>query len=347
MKIAMIGFDLPPEGRGGVCHVVHRLANSLVERNIGVDVFTTSHKPEDAKYNVFRINLGFFDILPKALKPLLFSLYLSWQDFSTYDLIHSHGDEQFISSNKPVLRTFHGSASGEAIYSRNPLRYMIQLFVVYPLEILASLRASIAVAVSKHTCYQIPFIKRVIHNGVGIEKFRPGTKSQNPSILFVGGKIGGRKRGNSLIKLFSSYILKEIPSAELWIVSSDKVEGKNIKYYSDLTISQLAEIYRQAWVFCLPSAYEGFGIPYIEAMASGTAVISSPNLGAKEIIGRNEWGIISEDDKLGQTIISVLKDKTKRNFFERQGLQRNKDFSFEKMVNEYIMLYKKIRRQGK
>ncbi len=47
---------------------------------------------------------------------------------------------------------------------------------------------------------------------------------------------------------------------------------------------KLCELYQRAWILCLPSTYEGFGVPYIEAMASGTVAVASPNPGAKEIL---------------------------------------------------------------
>ena len=58
----------------------------------------------------------------------------------------------------------------------------------------------------------------------------------------------------------------------------------------------LAALLAEAWVFCYPSIYEGFGIPYIEAMAAGTAIVTSPNAGAGEVLKNGRYGIICDDD---------------------------------------------------
>ena len=55
--------------------------------------------------------------------------------------------------------------------------------------------------------------------------------------------------------------------------------GAGITVLGRLDDEELAREYRAAWVFCLPSSYEGFGIPYAEAMASGTPVVATPNPG--------------------------------------------------------------------
>jgi glycosyltransferase involved in cell wall biosynthesis len=47
----------------------------------------------------------------------------------------------------------------------------------------------------------------------------------------------------------------------------------------------LAELYRRASVFCYPSLYEGFGLPVLEAMAAGTAVVTSSTSSLPEVGG--------------------------------------------------------------
>lgn len=48
-----------------------------------------------------------------------------------------------------------------------------------------------------------------------------------------------------------------------------------VRVLGKVSLERLTEFYRRAWLFCLPSSYEGFGVPYIEAMASGTAVVAT------------------------------------------------------------------------
>ena len=91
----------------------------------------------------------------------------------------------------------------------------------------------------------------------------------------------------------------------------------------------------QAFVF--PSFYEGFGIPILEAMACGCPVITS-NFGAtKEVAGNTA---ILVDPKLegdiAQGIISVLENQALREYIIKKGIERAKQFSWEKCAQETL-----------
>ena len=102
---------------------------------------------------------------------------------------------------------------------------------------------------------------------------------------------------------------------------------------------KLAELYRKAWVFCLPSTYEGFGVPYIEAMASGTAVVASTNPGAIEVTVNGTCGVIAKDDELAEKIIEILRDSAFRQRLEVVGLKRSQDFSWDTVCSAYEELF--------
>ena len=67
-----------------------------------------------------------------------------------------------------------------------------------------------------------------------------------------------------------------VPDAEVWLVEPRRRRGAGRRAFGAVDEATLHELLRRAWVMCLPSAYEGFGRPYIEAMAAGTAVVASP-----------------------------------------------------------------------
>jgi len=93
-----------------------------------------------------------------------------------------------------------------------------------------------------------------------------------------------------------------------------------------ISTETLADLYRRAWVFCLPSTYEGFGVPYIEAMASGTPVVASPNPGAREVTQEGRFGLIASDSALSETLLRVLTEEDYTPEVTQEGLLRATGF---------------------
>lgn len=99
----------------------------------------------------------------------------------------------------------------------------------------------------------------------------------------------------------------------------------------------LPAIYSGADLFVITSFYEGFGIPPIEAMASGTPVISSNATSLPEVIG-DAGLLVSPNDIQGLTraIEQVLNDHTLRDTLVQKGLQRIQVFTQEKVAGKIL-----------
>lgn len=65
--------------------------------------------------------------------------------------------------------------------------------------------------------------------------------------------------------------------------------GDYVNFEPFLDESELRNLYRKAWLFVMPSLYEGFGIPLLEAMASGTPVACSNTTSLPEVVGDAGW----------------------------------------------------------
>jgi glycosyltransferase involved in cell wall biosynthesis len=202
--------------------------------------------------------------------------------------------------------------------------------------------ANDSVAVSRNTMRYIPGIHHVIPCGVDTDAFRPGgRKSDAPSILFVG-TMHGRKRGTMLLDAFVRHIRPKIPSAELWCVcqrpdGQPDVEG--VRWTGRIDQNTLVDLYRQAWAFCLPSSYEGFGVPYVEAMASGLPVVASPNVGAREVTAEGRYGRIVEDSGLAEALVQLLSDAALRGQLAEAGLERSRAYAWDEICRQYERVY--------
>jgi phosphatidylinositol alpha-mannosyltransferase len=337
MKIAMTHVDLPNESKGGVAFQVHYLANALVKRGHEITMFTFSPAYADCLYQVHQ-----YPISPRLRRYKAF--LLAWQtsrtDFSPFDLVHAHGDNYLLRNQHPQLRTFYGSAKDEAETAVSLKRRIYQT-IITRLEDIGARVADTNVGISEATRQRVPAVSKIVPCGVDLTHFYPGMKSAEPSLLFVG-TTGGRKRGALLAKIFLKQIRHEFPNAQLWAVTEKPMEGEGIVNLGKVSLETLTDLYRRAWVFCLPSSYEGFGVPYIEAMASGTAVVATPNPGALEVLDKGRFGVIADDANIGTQINKLFGDISLRENYARMGLERAQDFSWDQVAGRYEQLYQEL-----
>jgi glycosyltransferase involved in cell wall biosynthesis len=95
----------------------------------------------------------------------------------------------------------------------------------------------------------------------------------------------------------------------------------------------LAALYRLASVFVFPSLYEGFGFPPLEAMASGTPVITSNVSSLPEVVGDAAVLIDPMDSgAIADAMARVLGDGSLRTDLIRRGYERVQMFSWERSV---------------
>ena len=329
MNVAITSLYLPSGSKIGVGYVVHALANELTDRGHRGTVFSPSPTPADARYRVVTVPSG------RRFRSFGFAWNLRRCDFSGFDVLNAHGDDWFLwGCRRPRhVHTYHGSLLAEALHVPGA-KEKLRMAALALGELGSCLLADVRVAVSENTRRFVPGVDQVIPNGVDLADFRPaGAKGEAPSVLFVG-TLRGRKRGAMLLETFRREIRPRVPTAEFWAVCEEEVPaGEGVRWFGRVSHERLVELYRQAWVFCLPSTYEGFGVPYIE-------VVATPNPGAREVLRDGQCGLVVPEAELGDALCRVLTDAALRQSLETAGRRRAADFGWDQVCERYEALYR-------
>jgi len=105
----------------------------------------------------------------------------------------------------------------------------------------------------------------------------------------------------------------------------------------------LPKFYSAAEAFVFPSIFEGFGLPVIEAMACGAAVVTSLGSSLEEVAG--DAALLADPhstDSITSAIDRVLGDDAWRAELRRRGIQRAKRFSYRDAAAQTIKLYMEL-----
>ena len=345
MRIGLFHCDLPCHDRkaGGVPVAVHRLGNALAaDPRDHVLVFSLDHAPADAAYQHVRLFDGAAWLATRKLaRMVLLPAALNFADFRGVDVLHLHGDDWFfVRRRPPSVRTLHGSALREAQSAGASAKRRLAQHAMFRLERLAARLADVCLAVGDDA-RRLYHADAIIDNGVDLGVFCPGHKSPEPLVLFVG-TWTGRKRGEFLARQFREVVLPAVPSARLVMVSDHCEPGPGVEWRQRPGDAELADLYRRAWAFAYPSVYEGFGMSYLEAMASGTAVLTSPNPGASHVLDGGRAGLIAPDDTFALTLCRLLGDESLRRDYEARGLVRARQFSWAAVAREHRKIYQTL-----
>lgn len=241
----------------------------------------------------------------------------------------------------------------------------------YRIKINSIKNAQMVIAVSDSTKKNIiKYLKipedriRVIYLGVdNVFKLRDKTKirkilhlPKNKKILLHVGSEEPRKNIPSLIKAFYK-LQRELPNTLLvriglqGVKESEKTREliKNLKlsnkfiYLNNLTREELALFYNAADIFVLPSYYEGFGLPVIEAMASGCPVIAGNSSSLPEIT--NGASLLVDPmniDCLYKKMLLVLRNDELRKELIKRGIARSRKFSWKRCAKETYKVYEEV-----
>jgi glycosyltransferase involved in cell wall biosynthesis len=118
---------------------------------------------------------------------------------------------------------------------------------------------------------------------------------------------------------------------------------KHVRFFGFVSDKTLAVLYRLARVFVFPSLYEGFGLPPLEAMASGTPVITSNVSSLPEVVGDAALLIDPHDPgAIAEAMRRVLMDSDLREELRQKGFTRVRQFSWERSIRRVREIYGEV-----
>ena len=126
------------------------------------------------------------------------------------------------------------------------------------------------------------------------------------------------------------------------------LEGGALRYISltdHVTDADLIDLYLEAEAYVQPSLSEGFGLQTVEAMALGVPVVQSNASCLPEIGGKAALYFDPYDPKdMAEKMAKILGNKALKQKLSKAGLERAKEFSWEKMAKETLKVYEKASR---
>ena len=100
---------------------------------------------------------------------------------------------------------------------------------------------------------------------------------------------------------------------------------------------ELAALYRGAAALLFPTRYEGFGLPVLEAMASGTPIVATPDEAVREVAG--DAAVYALPHELAPAVLQALAERDR---LVAAGLERARTFSWEEAARRTAAVYHEV-----
>ncbi|HYS34671.1 MAG TPA: glycosyltransferase family 4 protein [Pseudonocardiaceae bacterium] len=127
---------------------------------------------------------------------------------------------------------------------------------------------------------------------------------------------------------------------ELVVVGKPRVRDKTVSFRTGLSDVELADLLRSAEIACVPSRYEGFSLPALEAMACGTPLVATTAGALPEVIGSAGLLVPPDDpDRLADALGRLLTEPDLRADLAAAGVRRAAGFTWRRCAEATIAGY--------
>jgi len=370
MRIAFDGTTLRP-GRTGVGYYTEHLLHHLAQEGPDEDLIVVSNQPVDVTRPLpSRVRV---DAPSSRLPRMVWMQTLAPRAMRRVraDIAHFTNGMVPLASPVPTVVTIHDMSL--TLYPRyHPAR---RVMLNRPLVDLAARRADAIITVSQSAkrdimrAYGLPSDRvHVVHEAAApsfhrvedaatLERVRRQHALPERFILYVG-TIEPRKNLPKLIEGFARrHHSGDLPHRLVcagpygWLSRDiddllDRLSIRDaVQFAGYLPFDDLPALYTLAEMFVFPSLYEGFGLPPLEAMASGTPVITSNVSSLPEVVGDAALMIDPYDPAaIADAMRRVLTDASLRSDLRTRGLERARSFSWERSIRRVREIYDEVLR---
>ncbi len=370
LRVAVFSNHLTHRGGTGITRYSQELVRALAQSALHVQVTPVATWSSLNAATMQQMGIPSVRLLPTGrwLTPLLWRTIkvpkLEHLVGAEVDIVHATSVTHQVATRLPLVVTIHdlGPLLHPAWFHTSA-RWNMQTNLKYAIE-----RASALVCVSRvtasslieyakeHYCVDLCSRACVIYEGVSEHFFEepdPGLlphAAREPFILAVGRTSPRKNLGNLLraVEKLRHAIPHNLIVAggdgwdynEINVLRSELGLAHRVHLLGYVSNAQLHALYASASVFVLPSLFEGFGLPILEAMASSCPVITSNLSSLPEVAGDAAVLVDPQNvDEMADAIKTVCVDQSIANELRGKGSARARRFTWERCASETAELY--------
>ncbi len=279
-------------------------------------------------------------------------LYITFEAmFRQGDVNHITGDVHFLALGMKKSKTILTVLDCVFLNETNPIKRAIlkTFWMTLPIKksvMLTAISAATKNEILKH-CNIKPEKIRVIHVAISPDfYYQPKAfNTSYPTFLHIG--LAPNKNLERVVEAVAGLPLKMIIVGKLNDAYRAKLSQYNIDYenYFGLSNEAIQNLYAQCDALLFASTYEGFGMPILEAQATGRPVITSDLLSMPEVAGDAACLVDPFNIQSIRTAVQkIIQDGPYRDDLIQKGLENVKRFDPDRIAGEYATLYEEVTR---
>ena len=177
--------------------------------------------------------------------------------------------------------------------------------------------------------------------------------AREPYVLTVS-RVDNRKNHVRMLRAFERLVREGFP--QRWVVAGPRGHGvehferalaasparARVEWRRDVSEAELPRLYAQADLFLFASLGEGFGLPPLEAMACGTAVVTSSISSLPEVCGPAAWYVEpTDEERIFEAARRLLGEPELRAEFVQKGRERARQYTWRETARATLLAYQR------